>query len=385
MRNIAFVVFFSIVILILVLINYYILKRGLQVLPEGSTLKPWLVVVVVVAASAFLAGRFLERLSVNWLTSALIWIGSFWLAIMVYLLLQLVLVDLLRFLNYLFGIFPGSFKTNGPHVKEITALIILTITFLFVSIGHLNTWFPRVKHMELKVNKPGGKTKELHIAAISDVHLGTTMEKRHMRIIVEKINSMNPDIILLPGDIIDEDIAPVLQTNVGDILRQFKAKHGVFAVTGNHEYIGGVQKAKKYLADHNIRLLNDSALLVDESFYLVGREDITIKTFINKNRKPLKKILEDVDRSKPLIMMDHQPFKLNQAEENGIDLQLSGHTHNGQLWPFNYITNAIFEVSWGYKKKGETHYYVSSGVGGWGPPIRTVNRPEILSIKLIFD
>ena len=383
MRNIVFIFFFSIILLIYAAVNYYILKRGLSVLPADSSFKIWLIALVIVAAAAFVAGRFLERVSVNWLTAALIWVGSFWLAIMVYLLLQLVLLDVLRLIDHFFGIFPLSFKTD--HVKEITAVVIISITLLVVAIGHLNTWFPVIRQLEYQVNKGGGKLKELNIAAISDVHLVKTIEKRHMRIIVDKINELKPDIILIPGDMIDEDIAPVLQTNVGDILLQLKAKYGVYAVTGNHEYIGGVVKAKQYLDEHNISVLSDTAELIDDSFYLVGREDITIKTFINKNRKPLKKILEGVDKTKPLILMDHQPFKLKQAEENGIDLQLSGHTHHGQLWPFNYITNAIFEVSWGYKKKGDTHYYVSSGVGGWGPPIRTVNRPEILSIKLLFN
>jgi predicted MPP superfamily phosphohydrolase len=206
-----------------------------------------------------------------------------------------------------------------------------------------------------------------------------------MRVIVDKINQLEPDIILIPGDMIDEDIAPVLQTNVGDILMQLKSKYGVYASTGNHEYIGGVLKAKEYLAAHKINVLSDTAELIDDSFYIVGREDVTIKTFINQRRKSLKDILETVDTSKPMILLDHQPMKLSQASKNGIDLQLSGHTHHGQLWPFNYITKAIFEISWGYGNKGDTHYYVSSGVGGWGPPIRTVNRPEIISIKLSFQ
>jgi predicted MPP superfamily phosphohydrolase len=124
--------------------------------------------------------------------------------------------------------------------------------------------------------------------------------------------------------------------------------------------------------------------LFDDSFYVVGREDLTINQFTNLKRKELSEIVEGIDPSKPMILLDHQPAKLEQAEKNGIDLQLSGHTHNGQLWPFNFITRMVYELSWGYKQKGSTHYYVSSGVGGWGPPIRTVNRPEIISILLNF-
>ena len=380
-----FAIFFSIILIIYALIIYYIIRRGLMVLPDESSLRIWLIVVVSVLAASFIAGRFLERVSVNWLTATLIWAGSLWLGIMVYLLLQIVLIDIFRGLDGLFGISPSFITSNPAKTKEITGIVVLTLTLLVVGIGHLNTWFPAIREYNLDVDKSGGKFKELHIVALSDIHLGTTIEKRHMSGIVNRVNALNPDIILIPGDIIDEDITPVIHSNVGEKLKLFKAKYGVYAVTGNHEYIGGVYKAKKYLSAHNVNLLNDTAELIDDSFYIAGREDLTINQFINKRRKLLSEIVKDVDKSKPLILLDHQPFKLNQAVDNGVDLQISGHTHHGQLWPFNYITKMVFELSWGYLKKGDTHFYVSGGIGGWGPPIRTVNRPEIISIRLHFN
>ncbi|MFA5418464.1 MAG: metallophosphoesterase, partial [Bacteroidales bacterium] len=210
------------------------------------------------------------------------------------------------------------------------------------------------------------------------------IEKRHLRGIVDQVNALNPDIILIPGDIIDEDISPVIHTNVGEVLLQLRAKYGMYAVTGNHEYIGGVNKAKEYLTSHGITLLSDTALLIDDSFYVIGREDLAISQFSGKRRKELSDIVEDIDTSKPMILLDHQPIGLAQAESAGIDLQLSGHTHHGQLWPFNYITNRIFEVSRGLIKKGNTYILVSSGIGGWGPPVRTNSRPEILDITITF-
>lgn len=382
MKNYGFIIFFSIVFVLYALINYYIIRRGLSVIPQSSSLKMWLVFGVSLLAVAFLAGRFLERLSVNWFTAALIWAGSFWLGIMVYLLLQLVLIDLVKLLNLAFNFIPVF--SEPEKVRKVIAIAVVAITGVVVLAGHINTWFPVVRSFEIKVNKGAGNLKDLHIVTFSDVHLGTTIEKRHLSIIVDKVNALNPDVILIPGDIIDEDIAPVIHNNVGEILTQLKAKYGVFAVTGNHEYIGGVTASKKYLAGHGVELLNDTTRLINNSFYLVGREDLTITQFTNGKRKELEEIMEGVDHSKPIILMDHQPFKLEAAEQNGVDLQLSGHTHHGQLWPFNYITNMVYEVGWGYKKKGNTHYYVSSGIGGWGPPIRTVNRPEIVSIKLVF-
>ncbi|MCK5343258.1 MAG: metallophosphoesterase [Candidatus Heimdallarchaeota archaeon] len=381
----GFVIYFSIVLVLYALINYYIIHRGFQAFSPDSTIRTWIIVCIVVFASSFIAGRFLERVSVNWFTATLIWIGSFWLAILVYLLLQILVIDLFKGLNALIAFFPDFITSNPEKTKRTIGIIVLIITLVIVGIGHLNTWFPAVRELELKIDKDGGKLQNLHIVTLSDIHLGTTIEKRHMSGIVKKVNALNPDIILIPGDIIDEDITPVIHSNVGEKLTSLKSKYGVYAVTGNHEYIGGVYKAKKYLTDHHINLLNDTAILIDESFYLVGREDLTINQFTNQKRKKLKDIVSEVDTSKPTILLDHQPFKLQQAELNGIDLQLSGHTHHGQLWPFNYIAKMVFELSWGYEQKGNTHYYISSGVGGWGPPIRTVNRPEIISINLKFN
>ncbi|MEJ2595292.1 MAG: metallophosphoesterase [bacterium] len=380
-----FAVFFSIVFTIYAAINYYIIYRGLMMFPEGSRWRTWVVIMVSLLALSFVAGRFLERLSVNWFTATLIWIGSFWLGIMVYLLLQILLIDIIRVFNSLIGFFPDFITRDPQQTRRIVGVVVLSLSLLIVGLGHLNTWFPKVRKLTLQLQKSGGQLDTLNIVAMSDIHLGTTIEKRHMSRIVRRVNDLHPDIILIPGDIIDEDIAPVIKSNVGEKLTSLQAKYGVYASTGNHEYIGGVRKAKAYLKDHNVNVLSDTAILIHDSFYVVGREDLTINQFTHHQRKSLAEIMADVDTTKPVILLDHQPFKLNQAAENHVDLQLSGHTHHGQLWPFNYITKMIYELSWGYLKKGNTHYYVSSGAGGWGPPIRTVNRPEILTIQLVFN
>jgi len=125
-------------------------------------------------------------------------------------------------------------------------------------------------------------------------------------------------------------------------------------------------------------------LVVKNSFTIVGREDRSYNRGSARRRKSLEELMKGVDRSLPVILMDHQPFALEEAVSHSVDLQLSGHTHHGQLWPFNFITKRVYELSWGYLKKGATHIYVSCGVGTWGPPVRTGNRPEIVNIKLSF-
>lgn len=189
---------------------------------------------------------------------------------------------------------------------------------------------------------------------------------------------------MLPGDVVDEDIKPVIKQNLGEILKKLKSVYGTYAVTGNHEYIGGAEQACKYLTEHEITLIRDDYIKIADSFYIIGREDRAIKWFTGKTRKTLREIMHGADKNLPLILMDHQPLGLEEARENDIDLQLSGHTHHGQLWPFNFITNKVYSLSYGYIKKGNTHYYVSCGAGTWGPPVRTGNKPEIIDLTVNF-
>ncbi|MCA1919862.1 MAG: metallophosphoesterase, partial [Flavobacterium piscis] len=268
--------------------------------------------------------------------------------------------------------------------KRIIALSVVLLTIIIVAAGFINKNMIVTKKYNIKIKKNAGELKSLNIVMASDLHLGTINSYGFMYDVAEKINSFNPDIILLAGDIIDEDLAPVIKYDVGEHLLRLKAKYGVYGITGNHEYIGGVEPAVEYLKKYNINIIRDEAVKIDNSFYVIGREDIAIKQFAGKERKKLSDILKGKNKSLPLIMMDHQPFKLEDAQQNGIDLQLSGHTHNGQLWPFNYIVEKVYESAWGYRVIGNTHYYVSCGVGGWGPPIRTGSRPEIINFKLNF-
>jgi len=288
----------------------------------------------------------------------------------------------LRMLNAIVPFIPTSLFT--PDAKLNTLLMSVIGVAAIIIGGAINARTPRIKNLNLTIPKNSHPLKSLNIVAASDIHLGTIICKARLERIVEKINSLDADIVLLPGDVVDEDIGPVIKQNLGETLRKIKSKHGVIAITGNHEYIGGVNAACQYLVEHGITMLRDDVVRIADSFYVVGREDVSYNRGRQRQRKPLNELMNGIDKSLPIILMDHQPFRLHEAEENGVDLQLSGHTHHGQMFPFNYITKRIFEVSWGYKKKGNTHIYVSCGVGSWGPPVRVGNTPEIMNIKLIF-
>lgn len=376
------IIFFGIVFTVYAAVNFYILRRAVTVVPDNY--RNLFVIISVSIILSYIIGRFLENYFLNHITDFLVWLGSFWIAIMFYLFLILILVDLVRLVNYVIPFFPTIIKENPEKTKRLAAIIISIFITIMVAGGFINTKLFYIKKINLNVYKDAGKLTTLNIVAASDLHLGTINGNHFAWRVVENINSLNPDIVLLAGDIVDEDIAPIIRENVGETLKLLNAKYGVYAVTGNHEYIGGINDAVNYLVNHNINLLRDSVVLIDSSFYIAGRDDLSIARFAGGKRKSLSEIVVGIDKSKPIIMMDHQPFNLNQAQENGIDLQISGHTHHGQLWPLNYITKMIYEISWGYKFIAGTHYYVSSGIGGWGPPVRLGSRPEIVNIKLNF-
>jgi len=384
MHKRAFIIFFSVVLSIYTLINLYIFIRGWEVVPENTSVRLGYVVLFLILFLSFIAGRFLERAALSRFSSVLVWIGSFWLGAMVYFCFILLVIDIMWLMNSIVPLLPLFLIASG-EAKEVTPMIVIGFVILVVIAGYINALKPRVKTLDLTIPKNVNPTKALNIVVASDIHLGTLICKSRLERIVEKINSLNPDLVLLPGDVVDEDLGPVIRENLGETLRKIKSKYGVIAVTGNHEYIGGVEEACRYLTDHGITVLRDNSMKIDNGITIVGREDASIRQFAQKRRKSLEELMENADTSHPVILMDHQPFRLEEAEKNGVDLQLSGHTHHGQLGPFNFITKRVYELSWGYKKKGNTHFYVSSGVGTWGPPIRTGNRPEIVNIRLKFE
>jgi len=383
MRNIQFIIFFSIVITVYGLLSYYIYNRGLQAFPSGTIGRTWYKIIFLFLASSYIIARFLERLWLSTVSDVFMWIGSFWLAAFFYFLLIVVLIDFVRLINLLVPVIPSIAKTLvfqkiffWSAVGSVSALLLF---------GFINSLYPQIKKLELTIDKKVEGLKKMDIVFASDIHLGTIIGPRRTNNIVNRINNLKPDLILLGGDIVDEDLAPVIRNNLGDSLKKLSAPFGVIGITGNHEYIGGADESVKYLTDHGIHMIQDTMITLGNKIQIVGREDRDKRNFAGESRKGLKQVMKDIDYSLPIILLDHQPFELDLKEKLGVDLTLSGHTHHGQMWPLNYITKAIFEVSWGYKKKGNTHVYVSSGVGGWGPPIRIGNRPEIVLIRLKFS
>jgi predicted MPP superfamily phosphohydrolase len=375
--------FFSIFFTIYGALNYYIFIRGWQAFSSLPYLKPFYIIIFLTASLSYILARFLSSVLPPLLYNIILWIGSFWFAFMLYFILFLVLIDIIRLSNSIFNFFPLFITHDYNLTKQITLLCVVILSSLIIPGGYLNTRKIVVNNVTMKLPKKSSRINELNVVLVSDFHLTPVNDGKLLSKIVDRINSLQPDIVLMPGDIVDDKINILKERNIGTGLAKIKSSLGVYASNGNHEIISGVEEADKFLKENGIKVLRDSAELINGSFYLIGREDRSISNFTNKKRKPLTEIIKDVNENLPVIILDHTPSGLDEVV-NKADLQLSGHTHHGQMFPLNLITNLVYEVSWGYLVKGNTQFYVTCGVGTWGPPVRLGSSSEIVNLKIRF-
>ena len=234
----------------------------------------------------------------------------------------------------------------------------------------------------------------------ADLHLGYNVGVWHMKQMVEQINAQRPDVVVIAGDIFDNEYEALDDPEkLQEILSSIDSTYGVYACYGNHDIdekiLAGFtfeQKGKKqsdirmdkFLKKCNIKLLRDEAVLIEDAFYLYGRPDYERPGRGIEKRKTPEEITEELDKSKPILVLDHEPRELQELAEAGVDLDLCGHTHDGQMFPGNLITSLSWENSCGYLKKGEMHNIVTSGVGVFGPNMRVGTKSEICGVEVRF-
>lgn len=375
-----FIIFFA----IYSAVNFYIFIRGWQAISHIPILKPFYIIIFLLSALAYIIAKIFNSKLPALIYDILLWPGSFWFAFMLYFFLFIVLIDFSRLLNYLFSIYPSFITSNFQTAKLVTFISVILISSIIIIAGYLNTRNIKINHVEIEIPRKASKLGELNVVLVADFHLNPVNDGNLLDKIGRKINELNADIVLIPGDIVDDRVEILKRKNIRKELSEIKSKYGVYVSNGNHEFINGVEGADKYLREFNLNVLRDSAVLIENSFYILGREDRSKPSFTNKRRKSLGEILKEVDRSFPVIVIDHTPLGFSETVEENIELQLSGHTHHGQMFPLNFITNMIYEVSWGYLKKEKTQFYVTCGVGTWGPPVRLGSDSEIVKLTIRF-
>ncbi|MBB6669236.1 metallophosphoesterase [Cohnella nanjingensis] len=306
-------------------------------------------------------------------------LGAHYIGLFEYLILTLPFADLAGWLLIRAGIDRGAVVSG---VAVAAAALLLALFF----VGSRNAWRPVVREYDLHVAKHAGGLRRLDVLIASDLHLGNIVGNRHLDRLLALAEVRKPDLILLAGDVIDDAIEPFVRNRMSERLQRLRAKYGTYAVLGNHEYYGGhVEEYVARMKEIGIPVLQDEGVTIADAFHVVGRKDRTAESADPQGRRPIGELLSAFNPKLPTIVMDHQPHQYAAAAEAGVDVLVSGHTHRGQFAPNHLLTRRLFELDWGYLRKGKMHALVSSGFGTWGPPVRLASRSEIIHLVLRFD
>jgi hypothetical protein len=380
------ILFFISFFLLFTLVNYYIIRRGNQSL-EGApkAVRILFIILMLIASLSYVVARSLFAQSGTIFYDYLLFVGALWYPFLMYGILSILILDLIR---YILKKRSSEIFSNYERYKKLKLRIfsILSIfIIILVSYGYINAQNIQVKTFDLTFPKGNGELDNLNFVFFSDSHLTPINDRVFADRLVKEVNKLNSDLILLGGDIIDDNTINLDRHNISTKLRKLKSVHGVYTCNGNHEYIVGIDEAQDYLAKSNIVVLRDSVLVIANSLQVISRDDRQRNRFSDGQRKSLKELVDLSSKNLPSILLDHQPFELDSTAYYGLDLHLSGHTHHGQMVPANLITSMIYEISWGFVRKGRTNYYVTSGVGTWGPPVRIGSDAEIILFRIKFE
>lgn len=385
-----------------ILVNVYVVRWMIRWMGacshifQSAVFRAVFIIFYILIASSLLTGflinkpEFLHRILKN--------TGNYFLGTFLYIILVIVVVDLVRLiLKYVFHARFLEFRSTFV----ITGFVCMALIILISVYGILHVGTIKVTPYEVTVNKKVKDMDSLKIVLLADTHFGYSINCRHAQKMVEKINAHDPDIVCIAGDIFDNDYDAISDPEgVCNALKSIKSRYGVYACWGNHDLdepilagftFGGKKKdqadprMEQLLRDANIHLLTDEAELIDDKFYVVGRNDSSRTHKLGGQRLSPAQLTKDLDLDKPIIFIDHQPKQLQETADAGADLDLCGHTHDGQIFPGNLFIHLFWENSFGYLKKDKMHNIVTSGVGVWGPDMRVGTNCEICPITVHFQ
>lgn len=361
MRTIGIIIGFIVGLLVLAGYACWHLWR---MAPQGWKL-PVVMLFVLWMASFFVGFACVERLPMKAAT-VLYEVGNTWLIAFMYLLIVFFLADVASLCHIL----PKAF------LKDSTAglLSALGLVALIMLYGGIHYHHKYREEITLTTAKP--LEKPMTIVMASDLHVGYHNGKAELGRWVDLINAEKPDLVLLGGDVVDRSLRPIQEGHFEEEFKRIDAP--VFAVLGNHEYFGNLKQTEQFYNESRINLLIDQVANC-QGISIIGRDDRS-----NPHRAGLSELAQRTDSlDRFTIVLDHQPSHLEEAAETGIDFQFSGHTHRGQVWPISWVTDLLFEKSWGQYQKGATTYYISSGLGLWGAKVRVGTRSEYLVLHVI--
>ncbi|MDW7658762.1 MAG: metallophosphoesterase [Bacillota bacterium] len=313
-------------------------------------------------------------------------IRNHWLGVFAYALMMILLIDLTRLVRHLYKRIYYK-KGSVPRLSTSCGLLTGTVAVLLIAaLGLYGSWNARQirqVNLEIQISK-SADVNSLKVILASDLHLGLVMDARRLQRFVTAVNDNEPDLILLAGDLFDSDYEALADPRAAwTELGRLQAKYGVYACLGNHDAGEDLGEMLRFLEKAGIQVLRDE-MVQFAGIVVAGRLDIS-PIGDQGDRRPLDKLLVAVDRSRPIILLDHSPFGIADAKDTPVDLLVSGHAHNGQIFPGNLIVRAVYENGYGYWRFGDLQTVVTSGVGTWGPPWRIASQAEIVSMKINFD
>lgn len=324
--------------------------------------------------------------------------GNYFLGIFLYTLVIILLADFGRILlKYVFHASWIHSRTAFTVAGAICALLILLLS----ACGIFHAKYIKTTSYDVIINKTIPERTSMKVVLLADTHFGYNAGVLHARELVRKINKQKPDLVCIAGDIFDNEYDAIRNPEkLEQTLRGIKSTYGVYACWGNHdlneEILAGFTfkhkdgdlsdikdpHMKKFLEDSNIHILEDESVLINDQFYVIGRKDASLTEKIDETRKAPAQLTEKLDRDKPIIMIDHQPKELQELADAGVDLDLCGHTHNGQTFPGNFTIKLMWENPCGLLSKDNMTNITTSGAGVWGPAMRIGTDSEICSINI---
>lgn len=324
--------------------------------------------------------------------------GNYFLGIFLYTLVIILLTDFGRILlKYVFHASWIHSRTAFTVAGAICALLILLLS----ACGIFHAKYIKTTSYDVIINKTIPERTSMKVVLLADTHFGYNAGVLHARELVRKINKQKPDLVCIAGDIFDNEYDAVRDPEkLEKTLRGIKSTYGVYACWGNHdlneEILAGFTfkhkdgdlsdikdpRMKKFLKDSNIHILEDESVLINDQFYVIGRKDASLTEKIHETRKAPAQLTEKLDRDKPIIMIDHQPKELQELADAGVDLDLCGHTHDGQTFPGNFTIKLMWENPCGLLIKDNMTNITTSGAGVWGPAMRIGTDSEICSINI---
>jgi uncharacterized protein len=368
--------FHTIITLAYIIPNIYVFQRIWQLfINRGHKVQYTLVYILI--ASIYPVSNLLSEEHSGILTSVLTNTANYLLPFYLYLFLFMLVSDILLLVNRLFKIIPAE-KLRRTRSKTIFLSLIVFLSLLVVFAGVIN--FNTIRTSEYRIEIPGksSKVNHLKIAFAADFHLEEGTNIHFVERFVKKIAFIKPDLMVFGGDNVEGDREDENMIRFEKLLREIKTRYGVFSVLGNHEHYAGMDKGS-FFDKAGITVLSDTIVVIDSSFNLAGRNDSHIS-----GRKTIDDLFKSVTDSLPVILIDHRPTEIDQVSKTIADVQLSGHSHDGQMFPINLITRRVYMLSWGYRKIVNTHFFVTSGIRLWGPPVRTTGKSEIMVIDIDF-